>query len=94
MPAEIEAALLSHPLVREVAIVGVRDARLGERIAAAVVIDSEPIDSDAIDAEVLRSHARATLSGDRVPSEIQIVHELPRNSLGKVIHSEVVAFFA
>ncbi|MBT5579046.1 MAG: AMP-binding protein [Acidimicrobiaceae bacterium] len=88
MPAEIEAAMLSHPLVREVAVVGVPDARLGERIAAAVVLDSE-----LIDAEALRAHTRATLSGDRVPSEIQVVYELPRNSLGKVIRRDVVAFF-
>ena len=88
MPAEIEAAILSHPLVREVAVVGVPDARLGERIAAAVVLDSE-----LIDAEALRAHTRATLSGDRVPSEIQVVYELPRNSLGKVIRRDVVAFF-
>jgi long-chain acyl-CoA synthetase len=93
MPAEVEAALLTHPHVREVAVVGVPDARLGERIVAAVVVDREVLKSESTDPAILRIHARITLSGDRVPSEIRIVPELPRNALGKVIRRDVVALF-
>lgn len=93
MPAEVEAAILSHPLVREVAVVGVPDVRLGERIVAAVVVDSEILNRETFDPETLRIHARVTLSPDRVPSEIQVVHELPRNALGKVIRRDIAALF-
>lgn len=88
MPAEVESALLTHPNVREVAVVGVPDDRLGERIVAAVVVADQTIET-----ETIRSHARAALSGDRVPSEILIVDDLPRNALGKVIRPDVVALF-
>jgi long-chain acyl-CoA synthetase len=88
MPAEVESALLSHPAVREVSVVGVPDARLGERIAAAVVVDDHTLEPNS-----LRTHARSVLSGDRVPSEIKIVDELPCNALGKVIRPDVVGLF-
>ena len=94
MPAEIEAALVSHPHVREVAVVGVPDMRLGERIVAAVVVTTEAPDTEGISPDALRAHARTSLSGDRVPSEIRVIRELPRNALGKVIRSDVVALFA
>lgn len=94
MPAEIEAALVSHPHVREVAVVGVPDMRLGERIVAAVVVTTEAPDTEGISPEALRAHARTSLSGDRVPSEIRVIRELPRNALGKVVRSDVVALFA
>ncbi len=88
MPVEVESALLRHPAVREVSVVGVPDPRLGERIAAAVVVD-DPL----LDPESLRMHARSVLTGDRVPSEIRIVDALPRSALGKVIRPDVVGLF-
>lgn len=78
---EIEACLLDHPVVAEVAVVGAPDDDLGQRIVAFVVVRSGGgIDQlrSLIDfvAERLGPHKR--------PRDIRLVAELPRNAMGKV----------
>ncbi len=74
---EVETALLSHPSVAEVAVVGVADADLGERIVAFVVgEEAEP--------SVLIDHVAGLLSIHKRPREIRLVDRLPRNAMGKV----------
>lgn len=74
---EVETALLSHPSVDEVAVVGVPDEDLGERIVAFVV-------GDDVDPDGLIAHVAALLSVHKRPREIRIVSSLPRNAMGKV----------
>jgi len=74
---EVESALSSHPSVDEVAVVGVPDDDLGERIVAFVV-------GDAIDTAVLIDHVASLLSVHKRPREIRVVDALPRNAMGKV----------
>lgn len=74
---EVETALLSHPSVVEVAVVGVPDADLGERIVAFVV-------GDAAEPAVLIDHVAGLLSVHKRPREIRLVDALPRNAMGKV----------
>ena len=74
---EVESALLTHPAVAEVAVVGVPDDDLGERIVAFVVGD-DPDDDDLID------HVARQLSVHKRPREIRHVDALPRNAMGKV----------
>jgi malonyl-CoA/methylmalonyl-CoA synthetase len=77
---EVEAALLEHPGVREVAVLGLPDDDLGERIVAFVVArGDQPPDSDALIALVASS-----LSKHKRPREVRFVSELPRNAMGKV----------
>ena len=81
-PAEVEAVIARHPGVREVAVAGVPDRLLGERVAAWVV----PLDRSAPPAEdELRAFARRSLAGFKVPSTWQTCAELPRNPNGKVV---------
>ncbi len=81
-PAEVEAALASHPGVREVAVVGVPDRRYGEVVRAVVV----PVDpSAAPSAEALRAHAATRLARFKLPTEVVLVADLPRNAAGKVV---------
>ncbi len=82
---EIEAALCGLDPVREVAVVGRPDARLGERIVA--FVELRP--GAAVDAEGLRAHARSLLSHGKVPDEFVVVPALPRNALGKVVRAEL-----
>ncbi|PVX59620.1 acyl-CoA synthetase [Rhodococcus globerulus] len=74
---EVEQALLSHPGVRESAVIGVADDDLGQRIVAYVV-------GDCPDHSELSNFVAQTLSVHKRPREIRVVDALPRNAMGKV----------
>ncbi|MDI3314135.1 MAG: acyl-CoA synthetase [Mycobacterium sp.] len=80
---EIETALLGHPGVAEVAVVGLPDEDLGQRIVAFVVGDARPNDLISFVAQQLSLHKR--------PREVRIVDSLPRNPMGKVLKKELMA---
>ncbi|MFI1463282.1 acyl-CoA synthetase [Nocardia carnea] len=76
---EVETTLLGHPGVVEVAVVGLPDADLGQRIVAFVVArDTAPSEQELID------HVAGELSAHKRPREIRFVASLPRNAMGKV----------
>jgi acyl-CoA synthetase (AMP-forming)/AMP-acid ligase II len=78
---EVEAVLHAHPGVADVAVVGLPDARWGERVAAVVVRR----DGAGVDADELVALARAHLAGFKVPRVVEFVDSLPRNAAGKVL---------
>lgn len=73
---EIESCLREHPLVSDVAVVGLPDDDLGQRIVAYVVGRG--------DADILIGHVADRLARHKRPREIRFVADLPRNALGKV----------
>jgi malonyl-CoA/methylmalonyl-CoA synthetase len=86
---EIEEVLRTHPAVRECAVVGVRDPEWGERIAAALVLH----EGHELDLATLRAWGKERLALHKIPSRLLIVHELPRNAMGKVTKPEVKRLF-
>jgi fatty-acyl-CoA synthase len=82
-PAEVEAVLHDHPEVVEAAVVGVPDERWGEVCAAFVVVRGP------VGEEELLAHCRERLARFKVPKSVHVVDELPRNSLGKVVKSDL-----
>ena len=78
---EIEAALLEHPAVREAAVVGAPDEDLGERIVAFVVAR----EGDLPQPQALIDHVARLLAPHKRPRSVHLVHELPRNAMGKVM---------
>jgi len=78
---EVETALLGHEGVVEVAVVGVPDDDLGQRIVAYVVGSAEP--------EALIDFVAGQLSAHKRPREVRIVDALPRNAMGKVMKKEL-----
>lgn len=78
---EVETALLTHPAVREVAVVGQPDLDLGQRVVAYVVTDSE---NRCALADQLIEFVAGTLSNHKRPRQIVFLDELPRNTMGKV----------
>ncbi|MET0703311.1 MAG: acyl-CoA synthetase, partial [Mycobacterium sp.] len=79
---EIETALLGHPGVTEVAVVGLPDDDLGQRIVAFVV-------GDAVPAELI-DYVAQQLSAHKRPREVRLVQALPRNAMGKVLKKELM----
>lgn len=79
---EIETALLGHPGVAEVAVVGLPDEDLGQRIVAFVVGDAS--------ADELIEYVAQQLSAHKRPREVRRVDSLPRNAMGKVLKRELM----
>jgi crotonobetaine/carnitine-CoA ligase len=77
---EVEAALLEHPMVLEVAVVGVFDAIRDEAVAAAIVT----VQAGALTVDEVTEHCRARLSRFKIPTLVTFVEELPKTSIGKV----------
>jgi acyl-CoA synthetase (AMP-forming)/AMP-acid ligase II len=80
-PAEIEAIMIGHPDVGQVAVVGLPDERLGEVGAAFVV----PLPGRSIDPEVLVTWCRDHMANYKVPRTVRVVASLPMNPTGKVM---------
>ncbi len=78
-PAEVEAAILALPQVRECAVIGVPDERWGEAVLAIVV----PREDDWEDAEAVIAHAKSALGSVKAPKRVRFAAELPRTPVGK-----------
>ena len=84
--AEVETALFDHPSVAECAVFGVADDRLGEEVAAAIVL--HPGSQD--DAETLRAHCATRLARYKIPRYIWLSRDpLPRNASGKFLKRQL-----
>ena len=79
--SEVERVIYQLSSVREVAVVGVPDERWGEKPVAVVVLN----EGAALDLPVLTAHCRAQLAGFKVPKDLLIRDQLPRNPSGKIL---------
>jgi acyl-CoA synthetase (AMP-forming)/AMP-acid ligase II len=84
-PAEVERVLQEAPGVAAVAVFGVADERLGERVVAAI----ERSDASTVDVDAVRRHCAANLAAYKVPERLVVVDRLPRNAMGKIIRREL-----
>ena len=79
-PAEVEQVLRSHPLVREVGVVGVPDKDRGEIIKAAVVVTP----GAQVTRKEIMSYCKERLANFKIPKVLEFRDELPRSSTGKI----------
>ena len=89
-PKDIRAAILTHPSVSEVCVVGIPDARLGQIPVAAVELSQSQA---KISEDELSVFCRSKLAAYQCPSKILIVDELPRTPSLKIRQGEVATFF-
>jgi fatty-acyl-CoA synthase len=82
-PAEVEQCLREHADVADAAVYGVPDARLGERVAAAVRLTPGGDDRPVTDTELI-AWCRTRLAPFKAPTEIRFVVELPTTPSGKI----------
>jgi acyl-CoA synthetase (AMP-forming)/AMP-acid ligase II len=87
-PIEVEEALRSHPAVSDVAVAGVTDDEMGQRVGAAVVART-PVTLDD-----LRSHCADLIAYFKLPERLIIVDEIPYNDTGKVNRRQLAALIA
>ena len=85
-PVEIESILSLHPSVSEVAVAGLKDDRLGQKVVA-FIRASGNVDSDALD-EYCRG---SDLINFKRPREYVFVKEIPKSPVGKVLRRMLVA---
>ena len=84
-PAEIEQAMLRHPDIAQVAVIGVPDERLGE-VGMAFVIPRAGADPDA---DAVIEWCRREFANYKVPRSVVFVEALPLNATGKVLKYEL-----
>jgi acyl-CoA synthetase (AMP-forming)/AMP-acid ligase II len=82
---DVEHAILSHPAVLEVAVVGVPHEVLGEDVVGVVVLRP----GATATGDELRAHTLELLADYKVPRQWVFVDELPRNATGKVVKAEL-----
>jgi fatty-acyl-CoA synthase len=82
-PAEVEDLLTAHPDIVEAAVLGVDDAKMGQRLKAFVVT------SGTLSERAVKDHVKRHLASYKVPREVVFLDELPRNATGKVLKREL-----
>jgi bile acid-coenzyme A ligase len=80
-PERVEAALLSHPHVRDAVVVGIADREWGERVHAVIELHQ---DGSEVDIAALKAHCSTRLASAEVPKSIAFVEKLPRDGFGKI----------
>ena len=84
-PREVEDLLSAHPDVVESAVIGVPDDEFGQRLKAFVVVR----DGATLDADAVKAHVHKNLARFKVPRDVELVAEIPRNATGKILKNHL-----
>jgi long-chain acyl-CoA synthetase len=85
-PGEVEEVIYAHPAVVEAVVAGIPHDVLGEDVGAWVVLSN----GSETSATELREFLLERLADYKVPRQLQVVDQLPRNASGKVVKAELV----
>ena len=84
-PREIEIPLENHPKIAEVAVVGLPDPALGERVRACVIL-KQP---GSMTAEEVRDYLRDKIAKYKLPEVVDFMDTFPRNPTGKILKHQL-----
>lgn len=84
-PREVEVALEAHPKVKEVAVIGIPDKALGERVKAFI----SPTEPEALTEDEVITYLKDKMAMYKIPEVVEFVSELPRNPTGKIMKKEL-----
>jgi acyl-CoA synthetase (AMP-forming)/AMP-acid ligase II len=84
-PREVEEAILRHPSVYEVAVIGVPDPKWGESIKAIVVLREG---ADVSEPEII-DFCKNHIASFKKPKSVEFVNELPKNAYGKILKKDI-----
>ena len=87
-PQEIENALVLNPAVEDVAVIGIPDEEMGEKVHAVVVPTADRAGDPGLADELLDS-LRGTISDFKIPRGVDFVDELPRTPTGKLVKRRI-----
>lgn len=87
-PQEVENALTLHPMVFDVAVIGVPDTALGEQVKAVVQLKEGVEPSDALAADLI-DYAQSKVAKFKAPKSVDFVSSLPRTATGKLVKREL-----
>ena len=87
---EIEASLLDHSAIAQCAVVGLPDETWGEIVAVAIA----PTEGTSLDLESLQQWCKDRISPYKIPRQLLLLDNLPRNAMGKVTKPAVTKLFA
>jgi malonyl-CoA/methylmalonyl-CoA synthetase len=82
-PAVVEKVINSFPQVRESAVIGIPDALRGEKVIAVIAAQGK------LQIRELQDHCRERLASYQLPARFELVQELPRNTMGKILKREL-----
>jgi len=88
-PMEVENAILRHPAVAEVAVIGVPDEKWGEAVKALVTLKPGQQATE----EEIRTHCREYLAGYQVPKSVDFLEDLPKDHQGKIAVKQLIKLY-
>lgn len=86
-PGEVEAALIDHPAIADVVVVGLKDEEWGRRVHA-IIEPADPASPPTLDDVV--TYAKSRLAPYKVPKSIDLVDEMPRSAMTKINRSRLI----
>jgi acyl-CoA synthetase (AMP-forming)/AMP-acid ligase II len=88
---EVEELLYRSPDIADATVIGLPDARTGERVCAVIV----PVDGRTVDLDDVVAHFKAlNVASYKIPEQVEIVDVIPRNAMGKALKNDLKARFA
>jgi long-chain acyl-CoA synthetase len=87
---EVEAVIYLHPHVQEAAVIGVPDEKYGEALFAVIV----PVRGKDITLDDIIEHCRGRIGAYKIPRRIDVVAELPKSAMGKILKAELRRIYA